>query len=117
MAEKYIWEDPKKVYINKEKGHTIFMPYDTVDDALSGEESKYKLSLNGMWKFFWQRGLENSDNGFEKTDFDDSAWDEIKVPSVWQTQGYSVPYYYASTFPRAFSRSRGQIPKIDHSMQ
>lgn len=117
MAEKYIWEDPKKVYINKEKGHTIFMPYDTVDDALSGEESQYKLSLNGMWKFFWQRGLENSDNGFEKTDFDDSSWDEIKVPSVWQTQGYSVPYYYASTFPRAFSRSRGQIPKIDHSMQ
>lgn len=117
MAEKYIWEDPKKVYINKEKGHTIFMPYDTVDEALSGEQSKYKQSLNGMWKFFWQRGLENSDNGFEKTDFDDSKWDEIKVPSVWQTQGYSVPYYYASTFPRAFSRSRGQIPKIDHTMQ
>lgn len=26
MAEKYIWEDPKKVHINKEKGHTIMMP-------------------------------------------------------------------------------------------
>lgn len=117
MAEKYIWEDPKRVYVNKEKGHTIFMPYDSVDQALTEDESKYKQSLNGMWKFFWQRGLDTAHDDFYKADYNDSDWDEIKVPSVWQTQGYSVPYYYASTFPRAFSRSKGQIPKIDHTMQ
>lgn len=117
MSEKYIWEDPKQYKINKEDGHTIAMPYDNVSAAMGRQESPYKQSLNGMWKFYWQRGLKNQPQNFEKTDFDDSDWGEIKVPSVWQMQGYSVPYYYASTFPRAFSRSRMQIPKIDHSMQ
>ncbi|MCC8016847.1 MAG: hypothetical protein LIO43_05780, partial [Clostridiales bacterium] len=115
--EKQLWEDPKVIKINKEGGHVISMPYDDVESALSGEESKYKQSLNGMWKFYWQRGLENQPENFENSDFDDKNWDEIKVPSVWQTQGYSVPYYYASTFPRAISRSKRSIPKIDHKMQ
>lgn len=115
--EKYIWEDPKIIKVNKEDGHVIAMPFDDAESALSGEESKYKLSLNGMWKFYWQRGLENQPSDFEKTDFNDREWNEIKVPSVWQTQGYSVPYYYASTFPKAISRSKHSIPKIDHKMQ
>ena len=117
MGKKYIWEDPKTVYINKEKGHAIAMPYDSVDDALSENESKYKQTLNGKWKFYWQRGLDNQPDGFEQPSYDVSAWDEINVPSVWQCEGYSVPYYYASTFPRAFSRSRSRIPSIDHTMQ
>ncbi len=117
MSEKYIWEDPMRFKVNKEDGHAIAMPYDNVDAAVSQEQSPYKQSLNGMWKFYWQRGLENQPQGFEETTFDDSAWDEIKVPSVWQMEGYSVPYYYASTFPRALSRMKSQIPKIDHSMQ
>ena len=115
--EKYIWEDPKIIKVNKEDGHVIAMPFDDAESALSGEESKYKLSLNGMWKFYWQRGLENQPSDFEKTDFNDREWNEIKVPSVWQTQGYSVPYYYASTFPKAISRSKHSIPKINHKMQ
>lgn len=117
MLEKYIWEDPMRFKVNKEDGHAIAMPYDNVDAAVSQEQSPYKQSLNGMWKFYWQRGLENQPQGFEEASFDDSAWDEIKVPSVWQMEGYSVPYYYASTFPRALSRMKSQIPKIDHSMQ
>lgn len=117
VMEKYIWEDPKIIKVNKEDGHVIAMPFDDAESALSGEESKYKLSLNGMWKFYWQRGLENQPSDFEKTDFNDREWNEIKVPSVWQTQGYSVPYYYASTFPKAISRSKHSIPKINHKMQ
>lgn len=117
MSKKYVWEDPTTYKINKEDGHAIAMPFDSVDDALSGNVSVYKQSLNGKWDFYWQRGTENQLYGFEKTDFDASDWDKITVPSVWQTEGFSVPYYYASTFPRALSRSKSQIPKIDHSMQ
>lgn len=115
--EKQNWENPEVFKIHKEDGHVIAMPFDSEEKALSSEESNYKLSLNGMWKFYWQRGLNNQPDGFENTDFNDSEWDEIKVPSVWQTEGYSVPYYYASTFPRAISRSKHSIPKIDHKMQ
>ena len=59
MSEKYIWEDPMRFKVNKEDGHAIAMPYDNVDAAVSQEQSPYKQSLNGMWKFYWQRGLEN----------------------------------------------------------
>lgn len=115
--EKFRWENPEIFKINKEDGHAIMMPFDSEKDALSAEESNYKQSLNGKWKFYWQRGLKNQPENFQLTSFDDSHWDEINVPSVWQTQGYSVPYYYASTFPKAFSRSKGKIPSIDHDMQ
>ena len=115
--EKFNWESPEIFKINKEDGHAIMMPFDSEKDALSAKESNYKQSLNGKWKFYWQRGLKNQPENFQLTSFDDSHWDEINVPSVWQTQGYSVPYYYASTFPKAFSRSKGKIPSIDHDMQ
>lgn len=115
--EKFNWENPEIFKINKEDGHAIMMPFDNEKDALSAKESNYKQSLNGKWKFYWQRGLKNQPENFQLTSFDDSHWDEINVPSVWQTQGYSVPYYYASTFPKAFSRSKGKIPSIDHDMQ
>lgn len=115
--EKFRWEDPSIFKINKEDGHAIMMPYDSENEALSGKESKYKQSLNGKWKFYWQRGLKNQPENFQFVSFDDSHWDEINVPSVWQTEGYSVPYYYASTFPKAFSRTKSKIPSIDHNMQ
>jgi beta-galactosidase len=115
--KKFRWEDPSIFKINKEDGHAIMMPYDSENEALSGKESKYKQSLNGKWKFYWQRGLKNQPENFQLVSFDDSHWDEINVPSVWQTEGYSVPYYYASTFPKAFSRTKSKIPSIDHNMQ
>lgn len=115
--KKFRWEDPSIFKINKEDGHAIMMPYDSENEALSGKESKYKQSLNGKWKFYWQRGLKNQPENFQLVFFDDSHWDEINVPSVWQTEGYSVPYYYASTFPKAFSRTKSKIPSIDHNMQ
>ncbi len=115
--KKEIWEDPSVIKINKEDGHVIAMPYDDLRTALSGEQSQYKQSLNGTWKFYWQRGLKNQPARFESPGFSDAKWKEITVPSVWQTKGYSVPYYYASTFPRAISRSRRKIPHIDHAMQ
>lgn len=116
MKKHFIWEDATQFKINKEDGHAIAMPFDTVDDALSGD-SKYKLSLNGDWKFFWQRGVDSQLDGFEKTDYADKDWDTLTVPSVWQLNGYGIPYYYASSYPKALSRIKSKIPSIDNSMQ
>lgn len=117
FMSKFRWEDPSVIKINKQDGHALMLAYDDEESALSGQESIYKQSLNGQWQFYWQRGLNDQPVDFELESFDASAWDEITVPSVWQTQGYSVPYYYASTFPKAFSRSRSKIPSINHKMQ
>ena len=116
MKDKYIWEDPKKIKVAKEDGHTIAMSYDSVEEALEGK-CEHRVSLNGEWKFLWLNDIKNDSDDFYLEDFDDGEWDEITVPSVWQLKGYGAPYYYASTFPRAFSRSKSKIPSIDRTMQ
>lgn len=115
---KYDWENPEIFKKNKENGHVIAFSYDTESEALERCEPSSKMSLNGTWKFHWQRGLENCPEDFYKEDFDASFWRDITVPSVWQMEDTgSYPYYYASTFPRAVSRSKHKIPSIDYSMQ
>ena len=115
---KFDWENPAVIGRNKEDGHVLAFGYDSEKDALSRKESPYRQTLNGSWKFYWQMGLKDCPENFYLVDFDDSKWREIKVPSVWQTEKVgSYPYYYASTFPRAISRSKKKIPSIDHDMQ
>ena len=115
---KFDWENPEVFKKNKEDGHVIAFSYDDEKDALDRAEPKTKMTLNGTWKFHWQRGLENCPEDFYKEDFDASFWRDITVPSVWQTEDTgSYPYYYASTFCRALSRSKSKIPSIDYSMQ
>lgn len=117
-SKKFDWENPAVIKKNKEDGHVIAFSYDSEEDALKRAETDYKLTLNGEWKFYWQMGLDGCPEDFYKTDFDDTKWRSIAVPSVWQTQKTgSYPYYYASTFPRAISRSKSKIPSIDHDMQ
>lgn len=112
------WENPAVIKRNKEDGHVIAFAYADAKKALQRETPDTKLTLNGDWKFHWQRGLRNEPTDFYLPDFNDKNWRTISVPSVWQTQHTgSVPYYYASTFPRAISRSKGKIPSIDHDMQ
>ena len=114
----YDWENPRIFQKQKEKGHVLAFSYDNEEEALSKADPKVKLSLNGMWKFHWQRGLEDCPDDFYLRDFDASFWRDIKVPSVWQMQDTgSYPYYYASTYCRALSRKKNKIPSIDHSMQ
>ncbi len=116
---KYDWENPAIFKRNKEDGHVIAFSYENEQDALNRVEPSSKMTLNGTWKFHWQRGLNDCPADFYKDNFDASLWRDITVPSVWQigqnTESY--PYYYASTYCRALSRSKGKIPSIDHSMQ
>ncbi len=116
---KYDWENPAIFKRNKEDGHVIAFSYDNENDALNRVAPATKMTLNGKWKFHWQRGLNNCPADFYSDSFDASFWRDIDVPSVWQigqdTESY--PYYYASTYCRAISRSKNKIPSIDHDMQ
>ncbi len=77
-------------------------------------------SLNGVWK---HSGLEQSkvpfagpssqDREYEKTGFDDSAWDEISVPLDWYRKypkfhSKSLPYV-KGTYRRAFDLSTDDL--------
>ena len=55
------------------------------------EESELITNLNGQYKFCF-REFDDID-GFQKKDYDDTKWDIIEVPSMWQYHGYSLPVY------------------------
>ena len=109
------WEDPTIFKENKEDAHSLAHPYDNFKQAVYGEEMPYKKTLNGQWKFYWQMGVDTLPGEFSKPEFDDSGWDEIDVPSVWQLRGYGKPVYLCSFVPNTVSKRKSQIPKISHS--
>uniref|UniRef100_A0A7C3MHD7 Beta-galactosidase n=1 Tax=Dictyoglomus thermophilum TaxID=14 RepID=A0A7C3MHD7_DICTH len=90
-----LWENYKITGINVLKPRAYFIPFTELEKAKTYEKGLsigYKL-LNGVWKFMFIESPEYSPNNFWTEEFDDTNWDEIIVPSPWETQGYDKPYY------------------------
>ncbi|MFE3034242.1 glycoside hydrolase family 2 TIM barrel-domain containing protein [Streptomyces canus] len=81
--------------------HTTLMPYADVGQALAADRTRspYRLSLDGKWKFAYADRPADRDTDFHRTDLDDTDWDTIPVPSVWQVHGYDFPIYINITYP------------------
>ncbi|SOD74469.1 beta-galactosidase [Jatrophihabitans sp. GAS493] len=63
-----------------------------------------RLDLTGTWRFRWSPTADDPSTGFERPEFDDTAWDEIAVPGHWQLQGgddrrYGSPNYTNVLYP------------------
>ncbi len=116
MTELKYWENPYIIKENKEDGHNTAMPYAGVKDALAGSDAPTKFSLAGTWKFYWQQGVDELRTDYYAENYDDSSWDDIPVPSLWQLKGYGKPIYLCSSLPSALSSVKGEIPKINHSL-
>lgn len=115
---KYIWENPDIIKENKENGHTLALSYPDKKAAIARVDTPYKISLNGEWKFKWEIGVPSLPIEYTYAKFDDSEWENITVPGVWQFQkDYSKPWYYANSFPNCFSTDAKKIPLIDHAGQ
>lgn len=88
------YENPKKTGENRLAQRSYYIPYHSIEAALSCDEKKseYYRLLNGVWDFAY----------FEKdTDVPEKIekWDTIEVPSVWQMKGYERPYYTNVNYP------------------
>jgi beta-galactosidase len=95
------WENEQVLHINTELPHATFVPFATVAQALNDDltNSPFYLSLDGDWKFDWVPRPELCPTNFFETNFDDSAWTNLAVPSDWQMKGYGTPIYLASGYP------------------
>ena len=51
------------------------------------------MNLNGLWKFRWFENLYDRLKGFEGVAVDDSSWDTMPVPGLWELYGYGDPIY------------------------
>ncbi|MFE6895369.1 glycoside hydrolase family 2 TIM barrel-domain containing protein [Streptomyces sp. NPDC057717] len=87
--------------LGTEPPHATLMPYENVQQALAADRTRspYRQSLDGKWKFAYADRPADKNDDFYRTDLDDSAWESIPVPSVWQLHGYDRPVYVNITYP------------------
>ena len=116
MTELKYWENPYIIKENKEDGHNTALPRASVKDAVDGIQPPLRMSLSGTWKFWWQQGVDDLRTDYYADDYDDSEWDDIEVPSLWQLKGYGKPIYLCAYMPDAISTNKGEIPKINHNL-
>jgi beta-galactosidase len=94
-------ENPSVFERNREAPRATFTPWPDRESASAGgpDPSPFVQSLNGVWRFHWTRNPANRPSDFFRAGFDDSAWDEIPVPSNWELLGYGVPIYTNIPYP------------------
>jgi beta-galactosidase len=110
---KFEWENPEIIGINKLQPHNSYEIFKDLDSALTnrGKGDLY-ISLNGNWRFNWVKKPIDRPINFYKKEFNDRSWKEIDVPSNWQMRGYDIPIYTNIKYP--YSIRTDNIPSIDH---
>jgi beta-galactosidase len=89
------WQDMNVVQVNKEYPRTQFMTYNTRQEALQTrfEQSKYYLSLNGTWKFYFVEEYKQLPENITDSIVSLTGWKDIRVPGNWEIQGFGTPIY------------------------
>ncbi|UII18964.1 glycoside hydrolase family 2 TIM barrel-domain containing protein [Fulvivirga ligni] len=97
--------------VNKEAGHATFIPYASTNamkaDAYYQQpwvtpKQSTTIDLNGSWKFKWVKGTKEGPgpSEFQAANYDDSNWDNIRVPMSWEMDArYNDPTYNNTGYP------------------
>lgn len=95
------WQDESVNEVNRAPMHARFFAYENAEKATSDikENSKNFMSMNGSWKFFWVKNADQRPTDFWKVGFNDKGWDDMKVPAVWELNGYGDPIYVNVGYP------------------
>lgn len=95
------WENPELTNISRLVPRAWFCSYPDEASALRGQpsEAPWSASLNGMWKFHYSPTVAEVPEGFQRRDFDATAWADLTVPSCWQMHGYGRPHYTNVPYP------------------
>lgn len=95
--ERFDWEDPTVIGINKEPYHA------TLDLPTEINKRSDVTVLDGVWKFHWSQDPQSRPQDFFELGYDYSGWDDIIVPCAWQLQGFGKPIYTNITSPYKIS--------------
>ncbi|MGE5704177.1 MAG: beta-galactosidase subunit alpha [Clostridia bacterium] len=98
---RYDWENHQLLQRNRLPGRTYFLSYPDRISALTYERGTtpwFRL-LNGTWSFCHAPSPLEAPPGFFAETFDDSLWDCVQVPHMWQLDGYGRPHYTDVDYP------------------
>ncbi|MGV8814512.1 MAG: glycoside hydrolase family 2 TIM barrel-domain containing protein [Gelidibacter sp.] len=89
---KHYIENEAVISEHKMDAHASFTSFTSEKDALKNTPEFYQL-LDGIWKFNWVRNPADRPTTFMNPNEDVSGWDDLKVPSNWEVEGYGIPIY------------------------
>jgi len=94
------WQNEKINEDNREPMHAAYYVFENETTAVKNEwrQSKNYLDINGEWKFKYVENPAALPKDFEKTNFNDKAWDNFKIPETWDVNGYGYPIYTNTTY-------------------
>ena len=90
-------KDPQYFCDGRLEAHSDHVYYGADDNC--EEESSFRHSLNGLWKFQYAVNYTSALKGFEKEDYNCRDWADIHVPAHIQMEGYDVPQYANVQYP------------------
>lgn len=118
FAQKNEWRDPNVNEINRAPMHTNYFAYKNENSALKGckESSENFMTLNGSWKFFWVKDAEMRPTDFYQVGFNDKGWNNMKVPGLWEMNGYGDPIYVnvGYAWRSQFKNNPPEVPTTDN---
>ena len=101
------YQDPQMIHENREPARAYYIPYDAAmqpenlkEANITRANSTRFLSMNGQWQFaYYENGPHTVPANFFDKDYDFSDFDQIPVPSCWQTEGYDICHYTNINYP------------------
>lgn len=89
------WHDLSVNNVNRFATRTSFFAYENREAALKGNRNKSSnfLSIEGDWRFQWVENADQRPTDFFRTDYNDAAWKNMRVPGIWELNGYGDPEY------------------------
>ncbi len=108
-----IVKNPEIFQQNRFSAHSDHDYYHTTAAEEAGV-SDFRYLLNGIWKFSYAKNYDSAIQNFYETDYDCKVWDDIRVPSHIQMEGYGVPAYVNTQYPWDGKEAvePGEIPRI-----
>ena len=90
--------------LNRLPAHATSYSYPDVSAALAGDRDASRIaSLNGTWKFMFVPDIKQAPLEFWKEGYDVTSWNDIKVPSCWEMQGFGYAIYRNTQYPFPFN--------------
>lgn len=90
--------DPKFFKENCLAAHSDHVTYKNDAEAME-QNSSFRLSLDGIWKFHYAKNDAQTIPGFEAENYNCRPWDDIRVPAHIQMEGYDIPQYANIQYP------------------
>lgn len=95
------WSNLEVIHRNTLAPRSGFFLYESEADALSGDITRARSHLlSGLWGFNLTNGPFNGPTDFYDPKFDNSKWPIVRVPGMWQLQGFGKgPQYTNVNYP------------------